>query len=90
LRKLVEYASREGHDADRARLARDATYRFIHAIAGDEPGFEEASRALFAPDPKRFAEAISPWPADVREHATRLSAAFFDTAGAAPAAQAKE
>jgi hypothetical protein len=80
LRKLVEYASREGQDADKARQARDATYRFIHAIAGNEPGFEEASRALFAADRARFAEAISSWPIDVREHATRLSAAFFGAA----------
>lgn len=80
LRKLVEYASRENQDADQARQARDATYRFIHAVAGDEAGFEEASRALFAADGARFAEAIALWPADVRAHAARLSAAFFDTA----------
>lgn len=83
LRKLVEFASREGQDADKARQARDATYRFIHAIAGNEPGFEEASRALFATDGARFIDAVSSWPNDVREHARRLSAAYFDTATAA-------
>lgn len=76
LRKLVEYASREGRQADEARQARDATYRFIHAITGNEPGFEEASRALFAADRARFIEAIAAWPADVRAHATRLFAAI--------------
>jgi hypothetical protein len=83
LRKLVEYASRSGLEADEARRARDATYRFIHAIAGNEPGFEEASRALFATDPERFRSAIASWPADVRAHAERLSAAFFGGPGAA-------
>jgi hypothetical protein len=83
LRKLVEYASREGHQADEARRARDATYRFIHAIAGDEPGFEEASRALFSPDPERFQAAIASWPEDVRAHAVKLSQGFFGMPDAA-------
>jgi hypothetical protein len=83
LRKLVEYASRTGVAADEAREARDATYRFIHAIAGNEPGFEEASRALFATDPARFEAAIAAWPVDVRAHAQRLSAEFFARRGAA-------
>lgn len=83
LRKLVEYASREGHEADQARQARDATYRFIHAIAGNEPGFEEASRALFAANRARFSDAIALWPTDIRAHATGLCAAFFDTAASA-------
>jgi hypothetical protein len=83
LRKLVEYASRTGLAADEARQARDATYRFIHAIAGNEPGFEEASRALFAADPERFGAAIANWPADVRAHAERVSSAFFTGSGAA-------
>jgi hypothetical protein len=83
LRKLVEYASRDGHEADVVRQARDATYRFIHAIAGNEPGFEEASRALFATDPERFTGAIAAWPEDVRTHAQRLSADFFSGPGPA-------
>jgi hypothetical protein len=83
LRKLVEDAARTGLEADEARRARDATYRFIHAIAGNEPGFEEASRALFATDPERFRAAIASWPADLRAHAERLSSQFFNGAGAA-------
>jgi hypothetical protein len=48
-------------------------------MAGNEPGFEEAIRALFGSDPKRFAAMIEPWPRDIRQHATKLAAAAFAT-----------
>ena len=71
LRKLVD-AARRGPQA-KARAARDAAYHFMHAMAGDRPGFEEASRALFAGDRTRLEGLIRPWPKDVREHAMRLA-----------------
>lgn len=55
LRNLVESALRASAGADRERKARESAYRFMHAMAGDEPGFEEASRALFAGSPKHRA-----------------------------------
>jgi len=45
----------------------------MSAIAGDLPGFEEASRALFAHQRVRFGKLIAAWPADVREHAMLLA-----------------
>jgi hypothetical protein len=78
LRKLVEQARRAGGDRDRHRAARDAAYHFMSAMAGDRPGFEEASRALFADDHRRFGELIAAWPADIRDHIVRL--AFSDRA----------
>jgi uncharacterized protein len=74
LRKLVEAAKRENQGRDRLRLAREAAYRFISAMAGNEPGFEEASRALFAGNQERFAKLVEPWPIDVRYYATKLAA----------------
>jgi hypothetical protein len=71
LRKLVEEARRS--PKARTRAARDAAYHFMHAMAGDRPGFEEASRALYADDRGRFERLIAPWPKDVREHAIRLA-----------------
>jgi hypothetical protein len=79
LRKLVEEARRTGGDRDRSRAARDAAYYFMSAMAGDLPGFEEASRALFADDRRRLAGLIAGWPDDVRDHTVRL--AFGDRAG---------
>jgi hypothetical protein len=42
-------------------------------MAGNEPGFEEASRALFAGNRERFAENVERWPVDVRDHAMKLA-----------------
>lgn len=68
LRKLVELAQRASADADRRRAAAESAYRFMHAMAGDAPGFEEATRALFAGDLARLQSAVEHWPRDVREH----------------------
>jgi hypothetical protein len=73
LRKLVDEARRASGDRDRQRAARDAGYHFMSAMAGNLPGFEEASRALFANDRPRFDELIADWPVDIRDHVLRLA-----------------
>ena len=73
LRKLVEAARRNSGDADRLRAARDAAYHFMSAMAGNLASFEEASRALFADDRRRFTSLIAAWPADIRDHVVRLA-----------------
>ncbi|WP_025413074.1 DUF2239 family protein [Gemmatirosa kalamazoonensis] len=78
LRRLVDEARRDREPADRLRAAREAAYRFMSAMAGDAPGFEEATRALFAGDRVRFTAQTADWPSDVRDHARRLAAAAFD------------
>jgi hypothetical protein len=78
LRRLVDEARKTSGDSDRVRAAQEAAYRFTSAVAGNLPGFEEAMRALFAYDRRRFGELISAWPADVRDYAIRL--AFADHA----------
>lgn len=71
LRKLVEDASRS--PKERARAAANAAYKFMHAIAGDRQGYEEALRALFAGDRAKFKAQIASWPTDIRTHAMRLA-----------------
>ena len=73
LRKLVEAASREARSADRARVARDAAYHAMSALAGDLPGFEAASRALFAGDLEGFGRSIRDWPTDVTAYILGLA-----------------
>lgn len=73
LRKLVEQAQRDNREADEQRMAREAAYQFMSALAGDEPGFEEASRALFAGRQDDFGHHAQAWPQDVREHALKLA-----------------
>jgi hypothetical protein len=73
LRKLVEEARRANSGKDTVRRSQEAAYRFMSALAGDVPGFEEAARALFAGDGKRFDQCVDGWPADVRDHARTLA-----------------
>ena len=77
LRKLVEEAGRTNAGRDRARRAQEAAYRFMSAMAGDLPGFEEATRAFFARDAAKFASLTEPWPIDIRDHARRMAEAAF-------------
>ena len=74
LRKLVEGALREAEGPDRARHSKDATYRFMTALAGDLPGYEEATRMLFAGDWTAFDAAVEGWPEGVREVARGMAA----------------
>jgi hypothetical protein len=73
LRKLVEGAKRANEGKDRVRRAREVAYRFMSAMAGNLPHFEEATRALFAGDAARFGEMTAAWPKDVREFARKLA-----------------
>ncbi|HAD83240.1 MAG: DUF2239 family protein [Brevundimonas sp.] len=73
LRKLVEAALREAEGPDRMRRSREAAYRFMTAVAGDLPDYEEAVRMLFAGDWTAFDARTEAWPADVRDYARRLA-----------------
>lgn len=74
LRKLVEEARRVNESKDRVRRSQEAAYRFMSAMAGNEPGFEEALRCLFSGDRTRFDSLVDVWPIDVRDHARKLAA----------------
>lgn len=73
LRKLVEKARKSHAETDRLRSTQERAYRFMSTMAGDFPGFEEASRALFANDPARLRSLIAGWPEDVREYVLALA-----------------
>lgn len=72
LRRLVDEARKRAPGPERARRAREAASKFMWAMAGDLPGFEEASRALFGKDRARLGVLIRGWPEDVRAHVERL------------------
>jgi hypothetical protein len=77
LRKLVEDARKSQGQSDSLRAGQEAAYRFISAIAGDWPNFEDSTRALFAGDEVRFRDLTDTWPTDVRDHARHLASAAF-------------
>lgn len=80
LRRLVEQARREDGGGNRRR-AQESAHRFMTAMAGDEAGYEEALRALFANDAARFEAFTANWPEDVREHARALAVPAFEKPG---------
>lgn len=73
IRRLVDQARVTHAGRDRTRRAQEYAYRFMTAMLGDQPDFEEATRALFAADRERFTELTARWPADLRDHARRLA-----------------
>ena len=77
LRKLVEEARRVNSTRDKVRHSQEVAYRFMSAMAGNLPGFEEATRALFAADSERFTSLVCSWPVDIRDYTMKLSQAAF-------------
>ncbi|MFD1709951.1 DUF2239 family protein [Ottowia sp. GY511] len=86
LRRLVDQARRQSESADQRRAAGERSYKFMSAIAGHLPGFEEAARALFAADGPAFGRCIANWPRDVRAHLHELTEGALDTPPEPPAA----
>lgn len=62
LRRLIDEARKAAPDAARQVAARDAAYRAMSTLAGNQPGFEEASRCLFADNLEGLAQHAAPWP----------------------------
>lgn len=72
LRRLIDDARRSDGGQTQIKVARERTYRFLSALAGDLPGFEEVTRALFAGDTDTFSHRMEAWPTDVRNYALAL------------------
>jgi hypothetical protein len=77
LRKLVEEARRVGSGKELKRHAQERTYRVMSALGGNEPGFEEALRALYASDQVAFEANTQAWPKDVRHFTWQLAKPAF-------------
>lgn len=78
LRKLVEEAKKkESVSLQTIKQAQERTYKFMSTMAGDLPGFEEASRALFKKDVDKFLKEIESWPKDIQSHLKDLAESVF-------------
>ena len=77
LRKLVDTARAANVTKDRIRNAQAAAHRFMTAVAGNTPGYEEALRALYAGDRGRFDRITADWPKDIRAYAMQLATDAF-------------
>jgi hypothetical protein len=77
IRRLVEDTRKRDPGEQQARLAIEAAGRFLSAMAASFPGYEEASRALYARNRSRFTNLIKDWPRDIRLHTQRLVRGVF-------------
>ena len=68
LRRLIDEARKADPEGERKRLATEAAGRFMTVMAGDLPGYEEASRALYAGDQGRLSTFIAGWPEAIQTH----------------------
>ena len=68
LRRLIDEARKADPEGDRRRQATEAAGRFMSVMAGDRPGYEEASRALYAGDVGRLSVLIGGWPEAIQTH----------------------
>ncbi len=74
LRRLIDEARKAEAPQSAVNAARDTAYRFMSAIAGDLPGFEEATRALYAGDTEKLDRQIAAWPEDLQAYLRKLGA----------------
>lgn len=77
LRRLVDEARRREQEHG-LPASPEARYKAMSTLAGDLPGFEEASRLLFAGDEAGFARSIARWPQDLRDYLGSMSAEAED------------
>ncbi|CAG9219240.1 conserved hypothetical protein [Paraburkholderia tropica] len=77
LRKLVETSRLAGEEKHRVRASREAVHRFMTALAGNLPGYEEALRALYAGERARFEAWSVDWPEGVRDYVRELAQDAF-------------
>lgn len=81
LRKLIERASKDPAPAEKQRARAEAAYHFMHAVAGNLPGFEDASRQLFAGNVWGLSATMAKWPGDIADQVLDLvNAEESDTA----------
>jgi hypothetical protein len=78
LRRLVEAARKASEGPDRVRAAQGLAYAFMTVMAGNQPGFEEATRALYAADRAGLWRESEAWPTDLRQHSRALAEGAFE------------
>jgi hypothetical protein len=77
LRRLVDEAIKKTANVSEIKQAQERTYKVLSAMAGNLPQYEEALRALFAKDKKKFELHLKEWPNDVKKYALKLSEPAF-------------
>lgn len=71
IRRLVDEARKRNPSEQQARLTVEAVGRFLTAMAGNLPNYEEATRALYARNRSQLKGLIQNWPRDIRLYVQR-------------------
>jgi hypothetical protein len=74
LRRLVELAKKNESPESIQRRVVDSAHRFLWDIAGDQPHFEEVSRALYAAKLDEVTALSAGWPEGIRHQLARYLA----------------
>jgi len=70
IRRLVDAVRADGPTE---REAHDRAYRFLSAIAGDLPKFEDAVREIYIGNPAGYDHCTHGWPVAIRDHGRALA-----------------
>ncbi|MBT3275512.1 MAG: DUF2239 family protein [Spirochaetales bacterium] len=72
LRRLVHDAMKHESAEDRVKREIASVGKFMWTMTGDMPGFEEASRALYAGDWSLLSDLIATWPKDIKTYLSTM------------------
>lgn len=78
LRRLVEDARKNSSGKEKIKSSQERVHLMMTSLAGDFAHYEEALRALYAKDKKKFNALIGDWPKDVREYTRTLASDIWD------------
>ncbi|MCU4580383.1 DUF2239 family protein [Acinetobacter gyllenbergii] len=68
IRKLIDKELNDPNSESNIMLAKQATDRFMSAMLGNMPNYEEATRALYQGDQEVFLKLIKDYPKDIKEY----------------------
>ncbi len=77
IRKLIDNELNDPSSESNRMLAKQATDRFMSAMLGNMPNYEEATRALYQGDQAVFLKLIKDYPLDPQQYIRRLSMHAF-------------
>lgn len=77
IRKLIDKELNDPASESNIMLAKQATDRFMSAMLGNMPNYEEATRALYQGDQEVFLKMIQDYPKDIREYLIQKTQNIF-------------
>lgn len=77
IRKLIDKELNNPNSEGNIMLAKQAIDRFMSAMLGNMPNYEEATRALYQGDRDIFLKMIQSYPKDLREYLTLKTQSIF-------------